>query len=318
MVFYGIGDAFRTGTHKAMIFQYLKIKGWEGYKVDYYGHTRSWSQLGSAVSSLIAAGIVIFTGSLKSVFLFSLIPYGITILNLMSYPRVLESTSERSIPVSIKASYLETLKLFIKTIKNRRSFRMIINIALFTGIFRVLKDYIQPLIKNMAISFPVFLGMSEDKRTALIIGLLFFILYFLNSRASRKSNWFARKFNNLSKPVVVTLFAGLIIIVIVGILYQFNYLLLSVILFMSIYIIENLRRPIAVSYISENTDEKVLASVLSAESFANTLVAVIAAPAVGFVADKAGLGFSFLVIAGLLLLISLSVNFSTLRSPEKK
>jgi len=40
-VVFGLGEAFRTGTHKAMIFDYLHKKGWSDYKVHYYGHTRS-------------------------------------------------------------------------------------------------------------------------------------------------------------------------------------------------------------------------------------------------------------------------------------
>ena len=38
---FALGDAFRTGTHKAMIFEYLKHNGMENLKVAYYGHTRS-------------------------------------------------------------------------------------------------------------------------------------------------------------------------------------------------------------------------------------------------------------------------------------
>ncbi len=55
MVFFSFGDAMRTGTHKAMIFDYLEINSWMSEKVTYYGHTRSWSQIGSAISSIIAA-----------------------------------------------------------------------------------------------------------------------------------------------------------------------------------------------------------------------------------------------------------------------
>jgi len=75
MIFYALGDAFRTGTHKAMIFDYLKIKGWQDQKVHYYGHTRSWSQLGSALSALIAGVLVFFTGHYRLIFVFSTIPY---------------------------------------------------------------------------------------------------------------------------------------------------------------------------------------------------------------------------------------------------
>ena len=45
-IIFGLAEAFRTGTHKAMIFDYLQNKGWPDQKVHYYGHTRSWSQAG--------------------------------------------------------------------------------------------------------------------------------------------------------------------------------------------------------------------------------------------------------------------------------
>jgi len=68
MICYSIGDAFRTGTHKAMIFDYLKINGWEDQKVSYYGHTRSFSQLGSALSALLAGFFIFFTGMYRAIF----------------------------------------------------------------------------------------------------------------------------------------------------------------------------------------------------------------------------------------------------------
>jgi len=53
IIVFGMADVFRTGTHKAMIFSYLETNNWSHLKVDYYGHTRSCSQFGSAISSLI-------------------------------------------------------------------------------------------------------------------------------------------------------------------------------------------------------------------------------------------------------------------------
>jgi len=53
MVLFAVGEAFRTGTHKALILEYLNIKGMKNQKVSYYGRTRSASQSGSAVNSLI-------------------------------------------------------------------------------------------------------------------------------------------------------------------------------------------------------------------------------------------------------------------------
>ena len=53
MFFFAIGDAFRTGTHKAMIFQWLRLEGRLDERTRVYGFTRSWSKLGSAVSVLL-------------------------------------------------------------------------------------------------------------------------------------------------------------------------------------------------------------------------------------------------------------------------
>ncbi|NOQ40234.1 MAG: MFS transporter, partial [Anaerolineales bacterium] len=55
MVMFAFGEAFRSGTHKALIFEYLSIKGISDLKVAYYGLTRSASQFGSALNALIAA-----------------------------------------------------------------------------------------------------------------------------------------------------------------------------------------------------------------------------------------------------------------------
>ena len=90
MIFYAFGDACRTGTHKAMIFDYLKVKGWEDQKSDYYGNTRSWSQKGSALSALSAGLIVFITNNYSLIFLFSIIPYILDFLLILSYPSYLD------------------------------------------------------------------------------------------------------------------------------------------------------------------------------------------------------------------------------------
>ena len=50
MFFFAIGEAFRTGTHKAMIFEWLRLENRTTEKTKVYGYTRSWSKIGSAVS----------------------------------------------------------------------------------------------------------------------------------------------------------------------------------------------------------------------------------------------------------------------------
>ena len=59
MFFFAIGEAFRTGTHKAMIFTWLRNEGRTNEKTKVYGYTRSWTKLGSALS-IVLAGLFIW------------------------------------------------------------------------------------------------------------------------------------------------------------------------------------------------------------------------------------------------------------------
>ncbi|MXY27720.1 MFS transporter [Candidatus Poribacteria bacterium] len=94
MFFFGLGDAFWSGTHKAMIFEWVDFEGRSDEKTKIYGFTRSWSQMGSAVSVLIAGGLVFYRGNYTDIFWFSIIPYVLNIVNFFGYPARLDS--ERS------------------------------------------------------------------------------------------------------------------------------------------------------------------------------------------------------------------------------
>ena len=50
MFLFALGEVFRTGTHKAMIFEWLRREGRESEKVRIYGFTRSWSKIGAALA----------------------------------------------------------------------------------------------------------------------------------------------------------------------------------------------------------------------------------------------------------------------------
>ncbi|MEM6995678.1 MAG: MFS transporter, partial [Myxococcota bacterium] len=86
----GAGDAFRTGTHKAMIFDWLTSQGRQEERVTVYGYTRSWSQIGSAASIPIAAAAVYATGSYALVFWLAAIPAALNVVNLATYPATLD------------------------------------------------------------------------------------------------------------------------------------------------------------------------------------------------------------------------------------
>ena len=63
MALFGVGEAFRTGTHKAMIFTWLRLEGRTDDRTRVYGYTRSWSKYGSALSVVLAAVFVYYSDS---------------------------------------------------------------------------------------------------------------------------------------------------------------------------------------------------------------------------------------------------------------
>ena len=91
MALFAVGEAFRTGTHKAMIFEWLRQQDRISEKTKVYGVTRSWSKLGSALSILIAAGVVLLTGRYAPVFFLSAVPCALSVINLLGYPKSLEN-----------------------------------------------------------------------------------------------------------------------------------------------------------------------------------------------------------------------------------
>ncbi|MDO9512938.1 MAG: MFS transporter [Bacteroidales bacterium] len=304
ILFYACGEAFRTGVHKAMIFEYLKTKGWQDQKVHYYGHTRSWSQKGSAISSLIAAGIVFWTGDLRMIFIFAIIPYFIDFLLILSYPSFLDGQKKYHSLKDVGGIFAETFRDFIISFKNPLILRAILTQAVYTGYYKAVKDYLQPVLKTLALALPIFLVWKDDQRTAVIIGVVYFLVYLITSYMAKISGRVADMFSNLSRPLNISMVIGLSMGLLSGVFYHYGFLFASVICYVIIYFVENLRKPMGISAVADNLDKDILATALSAESQAETLFAAMIAPLIGFCADLfgIGLGLSIATMAVLILL----------------
>ena len=304
MIVYSFGDAFRTGTHKAMIFDYLKMNQWEDQKVYYYGHTRSWSQLGSAISALVAGLLVFFSGSYRMIFIYSAIPYVLDLFLIISYPRELNGQVAGFSKKRIGEKFKDVLRDFFSALFNRRSLKSIANLSMFTGYYRAVKDYLQPVLQSLAVGMPVLLVLEEKQRTAVIIGMIYFFIYLLTSFSSRKSGYFTARYKFIFIPLNITLLGGFVFGLISGILFEYQIMIVAVIAYIAVFLIENLRKPIGISYITENIDNRILATVLSAESQAHALVAAIVAPVIGFLADRFGVGYALAIISVFMLLLA--------------
>ena len=308
MVFFGAGEAFRSGTHKALILEYLKRNNLTHLKVDYYGYTRSASQMGSAVNSLIAAAIVFYTGNYRYMFLAATIPYVLDLFNLMTYPKWLDGlpdTPRDRSRASLSAQTKETLAAFGAMFKHSDALRAIGNSAGFMGFFKSTKDYLQPILQAYALALPLFISLDDTRRSAVVIGVVYFVIYLLTSYASRNAARFSRRFGNLGRAINGTFLLGGIFLLIAGFAAWRQWAIISIVVFLGFYILQNLRRPMNVGYISDQIASKVMASGLSVESQLATILMAILAPILGALADAFGVGAALAIFgAGMIALLA--------------
>ncbi|RLD35154.1 MAG: MFS transporter [Bacteroidetes bacterium] len=303
-ILYGIGEAFRSGTHKGMIMDYLKINHWEDQKIYYYGHTRAWSQKGSAISSLVAGLIVFYTGMYRDIFLYSVIPYFINLLLILSYPKELNHSikpSERTEP-GVGA----TLRSFWQIIRKPHVLQIINTSALHTAYLKAVKDYIQPLMIHVSLLLPVLLHVEQEKKNGIVVGALYFFIYLLTSRASQISSRVADKSKrNIS---YTTLLWGFSFGIFSGVCFYYGLWVVSFVAFVGIYIVENIRKPILTGFVADRVPNEILASVISAQSLLKTVMTAGIALVFGILADHYGIGVAFVLVSAFLIVSTVTIN----------
>ena len=301
-VLYGVGDAFRSGTHKGMIMDYLKLNGWTNQKINYYGHTRSWSQIGTAVSALFAGVLVFYSGAYNYIFVFSIVPYLINIVNVASYPSVLDFSEQ----TKKRGDFVQTFKDFIATIRNKKVLKLINSSALHTAYLGAVKDYIQPLMVSVIIMIPLFTGVDQVKKSGLFVGVFYFVIYMLTSGMSKLSG--SIEYKSKRNLAFITLLIGFGAGVISGLLYLNSYLIFATIAFVAIFMVENLRKPILTGYVADNVDNSILTSVISAQSQLKTVITAILALLFGLLADYIGIGGAMVAISATLFVASIVIR----------
>ncbi len=292
MILFACGEAFRTGTHKAMILEYLHITHQEEWKTDYYGATRSASMLGSAFNALLAAALVFFSGSYRYVFLAAAVPCLFNILNLASYPASLNWAGLHR--GEARPGIRESLGHSLGMLKDGAARLSIINSAAFDAFFKVLKEYLQPVLKAMALGLPVLTALTAQGRTALLAGTVYFVLFLLASTASRHSGKFGRRFTELQPALNITWIAGALLLTAAGFFQLRSLYLLTVFAYVVLYMLQNLRRPLCVSYISDRVNSRLMSVGLSVESLTKTILMALLAPVCGYIADRYGIGVTIL------------------------
>ncbi len=296
MFFFGLGEAFRSGTHKAMIYSYLEEKNWFDQKTYVYGRTRSFSLVGSSISALLSIIFVLNLPSLRGLFIIGVVPYLLDFLLIASYPETLDERRETKI--SIGFVFKEGFRSLSVLKKDPQLRGLLISSSSFDAFFRTIKDYVQPLLLLL------FVGSIQDEATMQVkvtLGVLYGVMNLASAFASRnvyrlteKSSplvWMNRLFDGFG------LMAGLIAL---GIL--INQPILLMIAFFLLFIMKDARRPLFVSAAGDLIQKKQRATILSVESQLRALMLIVLAPVFGFFAEQFSLSLLFLGL-GIVILI---------------
>lgn len=308
MFFFAIGEAFRTGTHKAMIFTWLRLQGRLDEKTRVYGYTRSWSKIGSIVSTILAVLFVLLTNNYSYVFFFAIVPYIIGLLNFLSYPAELEGRPEKS--VSFKKMAIHLWECMRSAMANVNLRRLIIESISFEGVYKAVDTYLQPILKNIAIMLPIFILWGEAQRSSIIVGAVYIVIYFAAALASRNAYRLVRfAGNEESGSLMLWILNTVIYIALIPLLY-FELYYIAIALFVLLAILQNIWYPILLSRFDAFATEEKGATVLSIESQAKSLSTMIFAPLIGLMVDYVGsqnLGGEFWPVAAIAVIPALYI-----------
>lgn len=299
LAFYAVGDAFRTGTHKAMIFDWLKINSRLDERTKVYGYTRSWSNYGSAVSVVIAAVIMIVFRDYRLVFWLSVIPGLVGLWNIYCYPDELNHRNTES--VSFRDILVHTFSGVRKALTHTRLRTLIAQNMAFEGCFVVSKDFIQPLLKAQVLVLASFIALDEQPATALGVGILYFTLHMVSAFTSRRAHGFVKLAKSENRAALLLLLSGGLLFAAAAYGVYSGHIVVAIVVFIVLFILQNLWVPVNVAQYDSYSDTSDQATILSVASQAKAVGVAVLAPISGFVADGIGIQGSMALFSLVLL-----------------
>lgn len=286
MAAYGVGQAFRSGTHKAMIHAWLRREGRVAERTEVYGYTRSWSKRGSALSALVGGALLAVGVDYRWVFVASALPALANVVNLASYPAALEgepAAGGGAAPEGPRPGFLALMR-------RPRVGLLMLQTAGIEGGYTAVKDYVQPALAAAAIGLPVAGRLGEQQRVGLVTGVVSTGLFLVASAASRRAHRFEQREGGEAGAVAALAARFCALYVLLGAAAALGWSWAVVAAFVALAFAQNLWRPIHVGRFDDLGMERFGATVMSVESQLRTLAAAVLAPLVGALVDLGASG----------------------------
>ncbi|MBD3350364.1 MAG: hypothetical protein GF364_02655 [Candidatus Lokiarchaeota archaeon] len=298
-IFFGFGEAFRSGTHKAMEIVWLENHGLLKYKTFLYGRTRSYSLYGSTISHITSIVFILSIPADRWIFLITIIPYVIDFILIASYPDYMNDRINSDAKVIDEV--VEGFKGLKVVFKNKKLGKGLFSSSTFNSIFKSLKDWIQPIIKILIAALLITFIASptpeqEEVYTKLILGLIYATYDFLSSYASKNAYKINKQVSDTKKYIDLFFDILGICLILTGVFFWLELPIIIMIIYLPINLLYNVRRPMTVDYIATISEKDKRATILSVESLLKSILVVILAPLFGFIADITSIPFLFVIV----------------------
>jgi len=283
MIFLAVNKAFKSGTHKAFIFDYLKYSGSEVTPTEVYGKCKFWARIGEAIAS-VAGGVIAVKYGYEAVFLAALIPVILNIFNTVSYADIEGKTGIR-IP-GLREQFIHIKNSAVEIFGKKNMLKLILNSALFIFCIEASEKFLQPYMVSAKIKVEYF-------------GVIYMIFMLITAFASRYSFTLENHFKRYSIINYLGIFATIPFIFFgIGIVEKWG-----IVFFLMIFLLKNLRRPILTTELNENISSSNRATILSITALAKSVFLMLFLPVIGYISDNFSMTSAFIVI-GLLALIN--------------
>jgi MFS family permease len=290
---FALGEATRTGSHKAIILDWLDARGESERATRVIGIARAFSKASSGLAALAGGLVLFFTGGYRTLFQLSAAAAICGFVLLLTYPRGLEGEQRREATGSrlslrrrfaLLAAAPGILPLFFQSVLFESQTRML------------LKYYLQPFLKEgLEARGIVILGAG-----ALWVGVNEAVRDGLGGVGAWLSPAFERHAGGTTAALRRAYGLCLLLSLCMGLCYYRQWMLAGLGVLVLVTMLQNARRPFFVSAFNQVMDRPQRATTLSIESQSRSLLAAALLPVTGIAADGMGLGAVFLVISAVL------------------
>lgn len=282
MVLMALNKAFKSGTHKAYIYDYLEQNHPDIPTTEVFGKNKFWARIGEAAASL-AGGFIAAGMGYSAVFAVALFPALLNFLNALSYEEIREE--QRATGISFRTHFLHLRESLQEIRSNPIVLRLMLNSALFVSSMEAGEKFFQPYMEATRVPLELF-------------GIIYMTIFLITALGSRYIHFLERRWRRRA----VINFAGWLGALPLIFLGLFQVSRWGIVMFFLILFLKTVRRPPIITELNRHIGAERRATILSTDSLIEALSTFVLLPAAGLLSDLWSLNTTCLIVGFLLVI----------------